>query len=97
MGRTRRDAPSAQSAQWPDRKIEGDAPSETVRLFVCAIRDATTGWTLRQIEEATGIDDAVIARILSGKSWPDARTIARLEHGLDCDLWPRRFGGTHSA
>ena len=93
MTRSRRDGPAAQSAGWPDVKIAGDTSREAARLFARALRDATNGWTVRQIENATGVDDSVISRILSGKSWPDARTIARLENGLDRDLWPGKVVG----
>ncbi|WP_460525755.1 helix-turn-helix domain-containing protein [Conyzicola nivalis] len=45
---------------------------------------------LRDAANLTGIDHSTIYAILQGNSWPDISTLAKLERGLDCDLWPGR-------
>lgn len=43
----------------------------------------------RAIAAEAGIDHVTLANILAGRSWPDLLTLARLENGLDAELWRR--------
>jgi uncharacterized repeat protein (TIGR01451 family) len=43
--------------------------------------------------QASNVDHATLLGLLRGRSWPDLVTIARLEQGLDADLWPGRPAG----
>ncbi|GAA4909641.1 hypothetical protein GCM10025789_31050 [Tessaracoccus lubricantis] len=50
------------------------------------------------LSEVTGVNHAAIGKVLAGASWPDTRTLARLERGLEASLWPVvRAAGTHVA
>lgn len=46
------------------------------------------GRSAREVARLTGVDYTTVSAILNGTTWPDLRTIARLEHGLQADLWP---------
>lgn len=39
------------------------------------------------------MDHSTILAILQGRTWPDLYTVARLEQGLEADLWPGRSRG----
>jgi len=87
VARPRRLLPSQVADRWPDR--ESDDPAvEVARRLANALRTAMGGRSLRAIGDATGVDHTTVAAILNGTTWPDLSTIARLEAGLDVDLWP---------
>lgn len=91
MGRPIRPTPASSTPGWP----EGPGPdpvTETARLFALNLSATLTTrrLSLRQARDATGVDHTSIADIINGQTWPDLHTIARLEHGLDVDLWPGR-------
>ena len=48
------------------------------------------GMSLRTAESLTRVDHSSIGDIVGGLTWPDLATIARLEQGLEADLWPGR-------
>ncbi|WP_375342381.1 helix-turn-helix domain-containing protein [Curtobacterium sp. MCLR17_040] len=48
------------------------------------------GRSLRAVAADAGIGHVTLQRVLAGQAWPDLQTIARLEAGLDAELWPRR-------
>jgi transcriptional regulator with XRE-family HTH domain len=66
-----------------------DPISETARLLALNLTAAMDGRTTRAIATLTGVDYTVIGDVLRGDAWVDLATIARLEHGLGVDLWPR--------
>lgn len=55
--------------------------------------DALAGTSLRAAAELTGVNYSTINKIVRGRSWPDVATLAKLEAGLDTELWPGRFVG----
>lgn len=85
--RPRRQTPAAGLPDWPTTPT--DQPDvETARRLALNLTDALAGRSLRTASTLTGVDHTTIGAILNGTVWPDLQTIARLEHGLDADLWP---------
>ncbi len=99
MARTERDLPCERSSKWPDAPCtvpdtsEVDVIAEVARHLALRLRDALAGTSLRAAEELTGVNYSTINKILHGRSWPDVATLAKLEAGLDTELWPGRFPG----
>lgn len=94
MGRPSRALPvELAAAPWPE-KPSSDVVGEVARRFVVNLREEMAGRSLREVAAAAGIGHVTLQRVLTGQAWPDLATIARLETGLDADLWPRR--GTDS-
>lgn len=99
MARTERDLPCERSTDWPTARClvpetkEVDPIAEVARHLALRLRDALEGVSLRAAEELTGVNYSTINKILNGRSWPDAATLAKLEAGLDTELWPGRFPG----
>jgi transcriptional regulator with XRE-family HTH domain len=85
--RPHRPVPAEVVREWPNRPSE-QAEVEVARQFAINLRAALEGRSLRQAKALTGVDHTTIAAILNGTVWPDLHTLARLEHGLDADLWP---------
>lgn len=76
-------------APWPSVRSR-DPFGEVARQFVLNLRDAMAGRSLRAVAADAGIGHVTLQRVLAGQAWPDLQTIARLEAGLDVELWPRR-------
>ena len=91
MARATRPRPKTFSGNWPDGPCS-DSTAEVARLLALRLRDAMGNQSLRGTKAATGVDHTTIADVLNGDTWPDLATIARLESGLDADLWPGRPG-----
>ncbi len=88
MPRPRRSLPADLTDGWPD--TPSSIPEvETARQVAVNLRTALGEMSLRHAKTLTGVDHTTIAAILNGTVWPDLHTLARLEHGLDADLWPR--------
>ena len=52
------------------------------------LRGALQGRSSRWAARETDVDHTIIANVLSGRTWADLATIARLEAGLNVNLWP---------
>jgi len=89
MVRPRRQPPKRHSADWPEAPCE-DVSAEVARRLAVRLRGSLGDRSLRWAKARTGVDHSTIADIISGNTWPDAATIARLEDGLASDLWPGR-------
>ncbi|PZF02805.1 hypothetical protein DEJ01_09770 [Curtobacterium sp. MCLR17_040] len=90
MGRPMRALPvELADAPWPSVRSR-DPFGEVARQFVLNLRDAMAGRSLRAVAADAGIGHVTLQRVLAGQAWPDLQTIARLEAGLDAELWPRR-------
>ncbi len=85
-----RQSPAELAGQpWPD--VPSDDPlAEVARQFVVNVRDAMGGRSVRSVAAEVGMGNVTLLTVLAGKAWPDLATIARLEAGLDAELWPRR-------
>jgi hypothetical protein len=90
VARTPRKPPNAHliEGDWPTGLLADDPAVAPMAEFCRRLARATEGLSLRQIEARTGVNRATISLIARGATWPDARTIALLEHGLDVELWP---------
>ncbi|NQX22724.1 helix-turn-helix transcriptional regulator [Curtobacterium sp. VKM Ac-2852] len=77
------------ASPWPDVPSE-DALAEVARRLVLNVRAAMDGRSIRAVAVDVGVGNVTLSNVLAGKAWPDLATIARLEQGLDVDLWPGR-------
>jgi hypothetical protein len=68
-----------------------DPIGEVARQFSLNLRTAIGNRSLRAAALATGVDHSTIQAILQGRTWPDLFTMAKLESGLETDLWPGRI------
>jgi hypothetical protein len=89
VARTARPSPKATSTDWPEAPCD-DLAAEVARQLALRLRVALDGRSLRAAKALTGVDHTTIAAVLNGTTWADLATIARLEAGLDADLWPGR-------
>lgn len=89
MARTARPSPRTTSPNWPEAPCD-DRSAEVARLLALRLRAALDGRSLRAAKAVTGVDHTTIAAVLNGTTWADLATIARLEAGLETDLWPGR-------
>lgn len=87
MARPVRPSPADLASDWPNTPAT-HAEVETARRLALNLSAALGDRSLRAAKAATGVDHTTIADVLNGSTWPDLRTIARLEAGLGTDLWP---------
>jgi hypothetical protein len=90
MPRSKRQAPvELAPTPWPE--VPSDDPvGEVARRFVVNLRAAMGGRSVRAVAAAAEINHATLLGVLAGRVWPDLATIAKLERGLDAEVWPRR-------
>lgn len=81
-------APRTFSPSWPAEPCT-HRPAEFARRFVLHLSEALGSCPTREVEQSTGVEAATLSRILDGHAWPDGRTVACLEIGLQRALWPR--------
>jgi hypothetical protein len=86
--RPRRLTPGEFGESFPHGPLN-DVPAEMARLTALNLIAAIGNRSLREIGDVTGVDRTTIAEFIAGKSWPDIATLAKLEVGLDAELWPR--------
>lgn len=87
VARIARPAPAALVSRWPEGE-SSDPAGEVARLVAVRLREAMNGRSAREVGRITGVDYTTVSAILNGDTWPDLMTLARLEAGLDADLWP---------
>lgn len=83
-----RPVPAEFSTTWPHVVIEYH-DAETARLFVLHLLAAMDGRSVRSLARDAGLDEKTLRKIIAGLSWPDLRSIARLEEATGCKLFPR--------
>ena len=86
-GRRERKTPAELVTGWPD-EVAADPVVETARRLAMNLRGALAGRSVRDAARAAEVDYTTVYAILNGTTWPDVMTLARLEAGLDADLWP---------
>ncbi|MFP3712573.1 helix-turn-helix domain-containing protein [Puerhibacterium sp. TATVAM-FAB25] len=75
---------------WPDGSFADDSPTavayavEIARRLERSIGDRSKASLARE----ANIERSTLYDLLSGRSWPDAITIAQLEQALQARLWP---------
>lgn len=83
-----RAVPSELCPAWPDAPCF-DPDAETARLLAANLRKAMACQSARSVAASAGVDEKTIRKVLAGASWPELRTIARLERSLGVQLYPR--------
>ncbi len=76
------------SSQWPDGPST-DPVGEAARRFALNLKSAIGERPVREVARDAGIDEGTVRKILLGESWPDLRTIWKLESSLDSQLYSR--------
>jgi hypothetical protein len=74
---------------WP-QVASPDPVGEVGRQVALRLRDAIGDQSLRAVAATVNVNHSTLIGILAGSTWPDAETIAKLELGLDADIWPGR-------
>lgn len=96
MAAPRRPAPRTYTTSWPSEPAD-DPAAETIRLAVLTLIDTIGERSLRDVARECGMNHAALAKMVNGETWPEARTIALLESGLEVGIWPLTGpGGTHN-
>ncbi|WP_313354500.1 helix-turn-helix transcriptional regulator [Microbacterium sp.] len=83
-----RATPAMLSSGWPDQ-ASTDPVGEAARRFVLNLKAAIGERSIREVARDAGIDEGTIRKILLGESWPDLRTIWKLESSLGLVLYSR--------
>lgn len=87
MPRPSRPAPNAgDSDGWPSTP-RPDAVSETARRLVVNVLERMGDASIRSVAREANLDHNVLRTMLSGETWPDLVTIAKLEQTLG-PVWP---------
>lgn len=90
MGRPARKLPVELAGEpWPESPST-DPIGEVARQLVLNLHSAMSGRSIRSVAAESGVGNVTLSMVLAGRAWPDLATIARLEAGLDVELWPRR-------
>jgi len=74
---------------FPKGPFRSESPPEVYLAAALAdrLQTATRSDSIRYIAKLAHLSPQPILNILNGRSWPDLRTIARLEVVFDCMLW----------
>lgn len=87
MPRPKRPTPASSSADWPNAACT-DPAADKIRLLVLRLVAAMGTQSQRAVATKADVDNSALSDLIAGRSWPDARTIAQLEIGLNRALWP---------
>lgn len=85
--RTSRKRPNELTPEWPSTPSEVLA-GEYARRFALRLRDVIGEDSVRALARDADVAPGAIRKILEGQTWPDLRTIAKLESTLGTVLWP---------
>lgn len=83
-----RATPAMLSSRWPSEP-SADPTGEAARRFAVSLQAAIGEKSVRAVARDAGLDEGTIRKILLGESWPDLRTIWKLESALDIHLYTR--------
>lgn len=89
MVRPSRAVPRDLVPNWPDGPA-GEATGAVAIQFIKNLRAAIGATSLRAAAATCGVSHSTLSRVLDGHAWPDMATIAKLEDGLNAELWPAR-------
>ena len=76
-------------AQWPDGQLRLHAPPEARLLkgIASRLQEAVGDKSLRDVAQECGVAPQTVHNILAGNTWAHVLSIARLERGLNANLW----------
>ena len=79
----------AKKSSFPDGPYRPEAPPEVYLAAALAIRlnKKIGSESIRYVAKKAGLSPQTLINILTGTTWPDLRTIARLETALNTRLW----------
>lgn len=79
-----------QDGGWPEGTFSPDAPDAVAHAVAIAVALALAleGKNKSEVAAAAQIERSTLYDILTGKSWPDTVTLAKLEAHLGQSLWP---------
>ena len=79
----------AKNGSFPDGPFRSETPPEVYLAAALAGRlDSRIGRdSIRYVAKKADLSPQTILNILNGKSWPDLRTIAKLENAFNSRLW----------
>lgn len=83
-----RATPAMLSQQWPSQP-SSDPTGEAARRFALNLQAAIGEKSVRAVARDAGLDEGTIRKILLGESWPDLRTMWKLESALEAHLYTR--------
>lgn len=78
----------AVAGAWPHARLKGPRIVAYAQLFAARLADEIGGRSLREVARVAGLSHTTLLAVLTGDRWPDMVTIAKLEEGLQTDLWP---------
>lgn len=87
MPRPKRPSPASLCDDWPNT-VSADPAAEKVRLLAVRLIAVMGTQSQRAVATKADVDYSALSDLLAGRSWPDSRTIANLEVGLNRALWP---------
>ncbi|WP_413353819.1 helix-turn-helix domain-containing protein [Microbacterium sp. 1P06AB] len=79
--------PAADSSKWPHERVASE-DAEVARLIVVNLLAAMGERGVRGVARDAGINEKTLRRLIAGASYPDVRTVARLEDALGVSLYP---------
>ena len=79
----------AKNGSFPHGPFRPETPPEVYLAAALARRLKMGIWrnSIRYVAKKADISPQTIINILNGKSWPDLRTIAKLENAFNSRLW----------
>ncbi|MCI0156819.1 hypothetical protein KNO15_08930 [Leifsonia shinshuensis] len=90
MARPLRVSPNLGLDDWPTARMS-DHAHEAARRFVINLKEAMGGDSVLSTAKRAGVDRNSLRLVLEGRTWPDARLVARLEAAFKKTLWPGYF------
>jgi transcriptional regulator with XRE-family HTH domain len=75
--------------EWPEGSLRRSAPYEALKVAEISqrLKVAIAGRSLRTVAADSGVSVGTLSNLLSGKTWGDVVTLARLERALGVELW----------
>jgi DNA-binding phage protein len=80
------------SGQWPHGELGGPVAAKYVQAIARRLTRAIGDRSLRQVADDADLQHRTVRSLLSGESWPDVITVAKLEQSLGVRLWPDGAG-----
>ena len=79
----------AAAGTWPDGPLDPDAPPEArlAQGVAQRLEDRLKNMTVYRAAQRSDLNAQTIHNILEGRTWPNLRTLARLEASLNACLW----------